>query len=247
MKKVIIAIAIIAALLAALILFRNMFIKAVLVNGVKSVTGLVVEIGGVDIGFPQTAAAIKGLKVYSPKDFNDRLMADVPEIYVDYDLGAFFKNKVHFEELRININELNIMRKEKIKVNLAALALLLPKPTGGRPPELKIDRLALRIGKIVYEDYSFGGEPKKIELSININETFENVSDPSKIAASVTNNLFSSVGLGDIVSEIRQQGQDAVSGAVGKVGEALVGAIGVADDTVKSATDELKDIFKPSK
>jgi len=109
----------------------------------------------------------------------------MPEIYVDYDLPAIFKGKVHLEEMRLNMNEFVVVKNEKGELNLDALKVVQAQKEGKKPeakakeggkiPEIQIDTLKLKVGKVVYKDYSGGGNPTVREFKVNLDEELANL------------------------------------------------------------------------
>ena len=89
----------------------------------------------------------------------------MPEIYVDYDLPAIVKGKVHLTEVRINLKEFMVVKNEKGELNLDSLNVVQeqqprkkrakePEPKEeGKEPDLQIDVLELKIGKVIYKAF----------------------------------------------------------------------------------------------
>ena len=121
MKKLGITIIIILALLLAVNFAKNTIAKTALSSTVKSLTGLRLSMERLDVGILKTLISIKELKLYNPSGFPDELMVDIPEIYLDYDLGAFLKRKVHIEEIKLNLKEFVVMINQKGELNLNTL------------------------------------------------------------------------------------------------------------------------------
>lgn len=194
MKKIGIALLIIFVLgLGMIILNRNIIARFIIVNGIKKTSGLNVEIGRLNIGLP--SVEISGLKIHNPPGFNQPVLADIPKIYFDFDLPAFFKNKVYILKFEIEVKELNIILNEKGKLNVNSLALLAPKPGKGKPPEIKINQLKIKIDKVVYKGYLPAIGVKSMEFNPNINETFHNVTDPSKVTSEIMQKVLSRIGI----------------------------------------------------
>ncbi|MFA5271744.1 MAG: hypothetical protein WC412_05340 [Candidatus Omnitrophota bacterium] len=187
MKKLIKVIVWVIVVLGILLLAKNFIAKTAVSGVVKKLTGLTLNIDSLNVGVFKTAIDIKGLKLHNPAGFKDRLMMNMPRIYVDYDLGAFFKNKVHLEDIKINLEEFVVVKNEKGELNLNSLRVVQDKKQTKKEgtkkkesklPDLKIDVLDLRIGKVIYKDYSKGAEPSIQEFNVNINEQYENINDP---------------------------------------------------------------------
>lgn len=225
MKKIMVVLGVVIVVgLAALILNRNVLARFIIVDGIKKTTGLDVKIDRMNIGLPHVA--ISGLKIYNPAGFKERLMADIPEVSVDFDLPAFFKNKVHLGALKIDMKELHVILNEQGKLNVNSLALLVPKKGTGKPPEVKIDTLKLKIGKVVYGgDFSFVGV-KSMEFDPGIDETFHDVTNPSEVAAQILRRILARIGIGkfasfDVTATPVQAVKEAAQGAMDTAKEGL--------------------------
>jgi len=229
MKKLMIAVLIIVLLVAGGVFFgRNILARLIIVKGIKQACGLKVEISGIDIRLP--SVRISGLKVYNPSDFRDRVMLDIPEIYVDFDLPGFFKNKVYLHKLRLDIRKIDIVLNEQGKLNVNSLALLLPKSSGKKPPEVKIDELSVKIEKVVYRGYFPVVGVKSGEFDLRIDETFRNVTEPSKITRQLLERVLSRIGLSDLDNlkdagkkKLKEELNEVTQEAVDKVTEKIKG------------------------
>ena len=199
MKKVLIGILVFLVLIVmTLMLGRNILARAIVVGGIKQVCGLKIDITKVDIGLPKVS--ISGLKIYNPAEFKDKLLADIPEISMDFDLPAFFKNKVHLGKLTLDVREMDVILNEQGKLNLNSLALLVPKPGAGKPPEVKIDELYVKIGKVSYKGSFPGVGVKTMEFNPNVDETLHDVTNPSKVASEIMQKILSRIGIGSFSS-----------------------------------------------
>lgn len=239
MKKVFMSIIVVLLILVVVAVFaRDMFARAFFTNALRKITGLEVKTSAIRIGLSKSFVAIEGLEVSNPAGFPDKLMIQAPEIYVAYDLGAFFKQKVHLSEIRIDIAQLAVIQDKSMKLNVNSLALLLPKPSGQKPPEVKIDTLKLKIGKVVYKNYGLGPEPKAVEFNPNIDETFTDVTDPSKITSEILVKVLSRLGISDLASFGTKTFKEEVAKIEGQAKTA-------AGEAVNKAKEGLQNIFKP--
>lgn len=182
-KGWIIAIAVLVVLIT-LSIFKDLIIKVAVEKGVERAAGLKIDIGSLNLGIFKSVVHIKGLKVYNPSQFKDRLMADMPEVYVDYDLPTIFGNNIHLRDLRIELKEFGVVKNENGELNLNSLKIveakkegMKPEDKGGKAPGVQIDNLRLKIGKAVYKNYSVQGGPLVKEFNLNIDERYKNVTD----------------------------------------------------------------------
>lgn len=237
MKKIAISILILAVCaVIVLVAARNIIVKEAIKKGIEEAAGIKVEIKKIDIGLFKPLVEIQSLKIYNPSGFTERLMADIPQIYVDYDLAGFFKNKVHLKELKIDIKELSAVLDKSGKLNFNSLALLAPKPSGNKPPEIKIDELTLKIGKVVYKGYlsALGGTGG--ELNLNIEEKFRDVTDPSKLTRDILNRILSRIGISDFAKLV-------IPGEITQMKQKVVEGLSSSAEEVKSTVKDLKNIF----
>lgn len=237
MKKILIAaIILIIFLVIVLAISRNFIVKTAIIKGLEAAVGVEVKMQNVDIGLFNSYVTINFIKVYNPAQFSDGLMADIPQIYLDYDLMGFLKNKVHLKKLKIEIKELSVVMNEKGKLNINSLAVLLPKPSGAKPPEVKIDLLVLKIGKVVSKGYFPAIEGKTMELSLNLDETFNDVTDPSKVAGEILKKIISRINISDIANI-------DISGQAAAIKQQTQESVNKGAEEVKSAIKDLKNIF----
>ncbi len=186
----------IGALAAAVLLFlaKGAIARGALSAGVRAVTGLHLEIRRMEVGVFRSRVHVQGMKLHNPAGFPDRVMVDVPEVYVDYDLPAFLTGRTHLRELRLNLQELTVVKDRQGRLNLDSLTSVKKakeekkKPAQQnrpvqRPSSFQIDDLELKVGKVVYKDYSAGGEPSVREFRVDLDERHRNVNDPAALGA----------------------------------------------------------------
>ena len=253
MKRMGTIIVVILVLLVVLVSAKNIIAKNAVQAAVKAITGLNLSMKSLNVGIFKSLISINGLKLYNPVGFTDKLMVDIPEIYVDYDLGAFFKKKIHLEEMRLNLKEFIVVKNKEGQLNLDALKAVQTKKEEkpaqekkekAQMPELKIDLLELKIGKALFKDYSQGTQPKVKEFSLNINERYENITDPyalvslivTKALINTTIGNLANFDLGPLKEEMGQTLKKATEQASGMVSEVF----GVQADTQAKAEESIK-------
>ncbi len=189
MKKILIGIVIVAAVL---FFGRNLIAKVAIEKGTEVVTGLPLSMGALDLNFDKTLVEISELKLSNPRGFEDDVMVAMPKILVDYDLPAIFKGKVHLEELTVHLDQFVVIKNSKGELNLDSLKAVQKgkkeetAKTGkkkGAAPEVGIDKLSLKVGKVIFKDYSKGGAPVVKEFKINLNENYSNITDLNAVVS----------------------------------------------------------------
>jgi uncharacterized protein involved in outer membrane biogenesis len=237
---------------AVLLVAKNVLAKTAVTGGVKAITGLNLHINSMSIGIIKSAIGIKGLKLENPSGFPDKYMVDMPEAYVHYSLPAFFKKKVHLKEIRLDLKECMVVKDANGRVNLDALKSVQnskAKPAqkkeepkkAAKAPEIQIDVLSLKLGKVVFKDYTTKGEPKVQEFPINIEERYTNITNPTAIGAIIVSKVLMNTTIGkltgiDLDAVQDQLGAD-LKNAMAGAGEAAKKAADEASKQLKSATE----------
>jgi hypothetical protein len=271
-RKIIIIPAIVFGILIVLFIGKNMIIKTSVTTGVKAVTGLKLKIGSMNVGVFKSLLGINELQLYNPAGFEDKLMVDLPEIYVDYNLGAIMGGKVHLEEVRLNLKEFIVVKNEAGELNLDSLRVV--KETEGEEatkedekqektemPDIQIDLLALKIDKVIYKDYSKGTPPKEKVFNVKIDEQYENITDPQSIVkliifkalknttiASLTNFDLGKLqsGISGTVKKATGRALEAGKDASGKIQKTAEESVGKAADAGKDASGKIQEAARES-
>jgi len=183
MKKMIIGIVVIAAVL---FFGRNLIAKVAIEKGTEVVTGLPLHMGDLNLDFARTFVEISDLKLSNPRGYEDDVMLAMPKIYLDYELGAIFKGKIHVEELTVDLKKFVVVKNSKGELNLDALKAVQQgqKPAAkekrgkaGSIPPAAIDKMHLKVGQVIFKDYSKGGAPVVKTFNINLNENYDNITN----------------------------------------------------------------------
>ena len=232
MKKIIVLLLVVGAVFFTLSVAKNAIAKTAVQSLCQTMTGLELHIRRLNIGVLTTLIDIQDLRLHNPPEFQDRVMFDLSEVYVDYNLRSILSGKVHLEELRLDLKELTIIRNEQGQLNLDSLKAAgakkkapeekeaareaAPAEEKKELPEIQIDRLVLKVGKVIYKDYSKGPEPNVQEFDVNLNETYENISNiqalvpliVSKALINTTIAKLANYDMNDFMSQFDAQGLD---------------------------------------
>ncbi len=257
MKKKYVILIIIAAVVLTMAVGKNLAIEHILKGGVKALTGLGMHIDKTDVGLFSSNVGLEGFELYNPKDFPDKVMIDMPELYVDYDLGAMLKKKVHLYELRINLKEFVVVKNKDGLLNLDSLKVVKEtKQESAQPDEkvktakpddsFQIDVMSLKIDKVIFKDYSVGDKPKITEYPIKINEKFTNINDPKKVANVIIVKAVMASAIGRLtnfdVNALATSASDTLKGATKIVGSTAGAAVDTGKKAAKTATETTKQV-----
>jgi len=234
MKKIIKIAVWAAVVVLVLSVAKNGIAKAVLSSAVSSAAHVPARIGSVNLSFITASIRIKNFKLSNPSGFPEKIMVDIPQIFIDFDPGALFKGRAHFEEVRLDMKQLTVIKNKEGKVNVEVV-----KPSdkekkqshekakaasGGKAPKLHIDKLVLSIGQVVYKDYSAGGEPQIQSFDINIKDReFNNIDNPSQVVSLVMFEALAKTSLSRLASldidSFKEGGIQALSKGLGVVSD----------------------------
>jgi len=250
MKTVFRIIIILVVVLGVLVAGRNVAVKFAVEKGVQAATGLPLQIKELDLGLTTTHIGIKDLNLFNPKGFPKEVMFHAPEIFVDYDLGALIKGKIHLEDIRLDFDQFVIVKNKEGQTNIETLkpkeTEALKKEAGEKSeekkekkaPDIQIDHLLVKVGKVVYKDYSQGGEPSVKEFKVNISEEMSDVNSDNMnwLIMLVAQKAIMKTALGSLVDF----NVDVVKDVIAVPTQAVGVLKGTAETTIKGAAETLK-------
>jgi len=223
---------------------RNISARFILSSGLRAISGLNLKIEDVDIGIFKPTAEATGLELLNPADFPPGLMVDLPEFYIEYDLPALFKNKIHLNMLRLNLREFTLVRNNRGRLNIDSLKAFQAKRSG-KPLKICIDILDLKISKVVYKDYSKGELPQVREFNINISERYSNITDPYTLTALIVSKALLHTTISSLADFDLKPFKSQLSGILG---EAVINAaspvLGVMEGAAERIIDKATDQFE---
>lgn len=257
-----------AAILAAVVIagavlwwLKDAMVRNGVSMAVKQATGLELRLKSLAVGLANTRIDAKGIEILNPPAFRkDRVFVDLPLLTVDYDLGAFFRGEVHLEEVVLELKELVIVKNADGKLNLEALnpsgaqkstpqekaAGQGGKTTGEKSggPQIRIDRLGLKIGRVVYKDYGAGAEPSVKNFDLRFEGEFKNIRDTRALTALIVANVLSQ---GAIRSVTKLDPGPLLSGmglGAGELKDMGIENLGAAAKTIETQAESLLSAAK---
>lgn len=233
----------------ALVLARNVVVKAAAEYGVKTVTGMPLNIGKLDLNIANTLIDIESLVVKNPSEFHDTSLVDIPKIFVDFKLSDMLKGNVHLKAIEFDMKQFTVVKNEKGELNLDRLKALqgtqkpsTPTPTQepkapAKPLPVQIDRMHLKIGKVVYVDYS-GGQPSTKEFLINLDQSYENITDLNSVVRLIVLKAMLSSGIANLVNFDIGGLQGTLTGAFADSTKLVTDAAAKSLDALKTAAGD---------
>ena len=152
--------------------------------------------------------------------------------------------------MRLNLKEFVIVRNEKGELNLDSLKVTQAQKKDRKPteeaeekpaPEIQLDRLELSIGKVVFKDYSRGGEPSVKEYNLNIRESHENITDLNVLVNLIVAKALTKAALAGLTQVNLSDIQGTLGGTLSSAQQLAVLGTSEARETVKETTTSLKE------
>lgn len=181
-------------------------------SAIQGATGFPVKIRKLDLNLPATRFGVYGVEISNPKTFSDKRFVSIPEILVDFDPGPFFKSrKIYIQEMRLNIEEVSVVRTKSGGTNLSQLkAVTQSKPEMAKEEEKAaeasspqaldffVEQLVLTVRRVRYHDE---GQPligeKLIDLRIQ-DQTFKGISNFADIIRIIVLQITYKAALGNL-------------------------------------------------
>lgn len=225
--------------LALMIFARNAIAETAIENGVRFVTGLKLDMGGLDIGIVKPFVRIDDLRLFNPPGYQEKVMIDIPEVFVDYDPPLLLKGKIHLREIRFHLKEFTVVKNERGALNLDSLKVVQEEKKEAQapkeeapPPSIQIDILELRIEKVAYQDHSSLGGVLTKEFNVNINERYEDVTHPETIVRLIVVKALMNTTIADLTNF-------DLGGLKGPIADTLATSTKLASQTAAKAQETL--------
>jgi len=229
MKKLLWKILAVLVLLLVLLYFSLNFIARVSVEyGAKKITGFPLEIGSVDLGLFSSKVDVRNLKLMNPPEYQEKMFVDLPELYVNYRLGSMLSGAPHINDMLINIKQLVVVKTDKGDSNAMKLKGVVS--SGGGSSKYSVDKLRIHIGTVTVKDYS-RPKPSERNISLNVDATYNNITDSTDITRLVLLTVMSQVKLPDIGIKP----DDLKKG--------LTNVTNAAGEALKGVTEQTKGLF----
>ena len=140
------------ALLVVLFFSRNFIARVSVEVGARKATGFPLKIGSVDVGLFSSKVDVRNLTLMNPPDYQEKMFVDMPELFVDYQLGSFFSGVPHINDMLINIKQLVVVKTASGESNAMKLKGVVS--SGGGSSKYRIDKLRIHVGTVTVKDYS---------------------------------------------------------------------------------------------
>ena len=246
MRRLLFFIVIVAVLFTGITFAKDIVLKAALENGVRNLTGVGLTIDKFHISFLKGVVDISGMKIFNPSKYSEPYMATIPHIYININTPALLKGEIHLRKAEFEMSELNVIRSPGGDVNVNDLnpikaqkkgVAAKEKKKGGFVKGFQIYELRLKVGQVVYKDYT-RMPPTVIKANINIDETYEDISDPSKLVSLIMYKSLIRTSLNRLVDLDLGGLREGLTDIIAESG--LEGAKIQAEKAIRTTTEKVK-------
>lgn len=245
MKKSIKLIITIVVAVLALGLLKNVIAKIAVQIGAKAVLGVESNIKKFSIGILNQEIDIREFTLSNPQGFEDKILIDLPQATVKYDLLGLLTGKLHCELVVLNLKEVVVIKNKEGLMNTDELKFAkdqkvqaagtkeekkVEKKEKSKEMPMQLDKVVLTIGKVIYKDYSKGREPEIKVFDVGIKDKeYTDITSAQELASLI----FAASLKGTAIKSAALYGATAVLG----VGLLPVGVAGVLTSKDSAQTE----------
>lgn len=236
MKKILlVALASAVVIVLALVMARNVLIREGVGRSVRNNTGLPLRIEFLYWNLRTGWISARKITLLNPPHFEDRLFAEVQELYVELDWMSLFRRETHIKNLLLNIDRIEIVKDTNGNSNAAHLK-------GTRSgnevaAKYRIDNARLILSTVTVKDYSSGKLVEKT-YPLNIDATYRNITDATDINRLILYSVLKNVPLN--INLTVEQLAKGLGRLITLPAEILKGTAEVLENTGKGLIDTIK-------
>jgi len=219
----IILLIIIIVFVFAFFLAKDLIVKTIFEKTVTALSGLQITVSYIDVGIFKPSIRVKGMVILNPPSSfpDDKIMAEINELYVDYDMASCFTKDIHIRDMVFDVGLVNVVRNKKRENNLNSLKVVgaLEKVDKNEKlnnglPGIRIDRLHLKGGMVKYKDYTRSPYPAIKEFMVDVDENYENITNPYQLVSLIVSRSLVKTSPSKIIGFDLTPIQDQVNDAV---------------------------------
>lgn len=247
---------VVAGFLALAALAWMVFLPAIVDRQLREATGFDFHVAVLRADPFTGRVVVRGLSATNPPTYPLPDFVELKELRADVNVFSWiFSDRIVINELDVDTSKIELIRQHDGTSNagefMAAFKKRQAAPVAAAPGSSKaylIRRLHIRLEKLVVADYTGSKSEEKV-YSLNIDQTYADVSDPRQLLVPRVVTTLHSFGLHhDIAQLLPGDFGSALALAVGgaaKVGAGLREAVQAAGKSLKGALDKLDQSAKP--
>ncbi len=262
-RRLLVGAAVLAVLGVVGVLARNALLRAGMEAAVGAATGFPLEVASVDLGLLDARLEVRGLHLRNPEGFGEPTCLRVPGMVADPRLRSLLGERIHLEELSVDVAEVVVVRRADGETNLDRLRALGGGKKGsdggggggtsdggsgsgsgaGGGRKFRIDLLRLGIGKVRMIDHSAmrDGKPTERTWDLGIREEFRDLDSPEQVVRVIVLRVLQRTNIRLLAASLEDVA-GGLGGVVTGAGERIGSLVkGLGGDGSGGVGDRLKD------
>ena len=190
MSKKRVALLLVIFIIPVVLLAKDTIVKVILERTIESLCGLKISADSIDVGIFNTSIKVRGMSIFNPPSYPEKTMAKINYLYVNYDIMSGIRREIHIRDMVFDVGLVNVIKNQQGENNLNSIKIVERvkdidkcERTKNGMPRIRIDRLRLKGGKVVYEDYTKSPPPVVTEFMIPVDEEYKNISNPYELVS----------------------------------------------------------------
>ena len=217
--------------MSAFFLAKDIIVKTIFENTVEALSGLGISVKNIDVAIFKPAIRVDGMVILNPAPFKEKVMAEINQLYLDYDIVSGFKNDIHIRDMVLDVSLVGVVKTANGQNNLNSLKVVKAlenidkgKKNSNGMPHIRIDRLHLKGGRVTYTDYTKAPYPAVSEFECRVDERYENITNPYELVSLVVSRSLVKTSPSSMIGFDLAPLQGNIHGVVSQGMEAFKGA-----------------------
>lgn len=213
----------------------NMFVAKALSDQL----GVHVKVGKLSLDPLHQEAGIFAVKIGNPENFEENLLASIPEISLKIDLKDLIKKQLRIKSIRVHISEITIERNKEGKFNLIELKAVKSsfsqkntnesdedpskdKSTSkNKALDVVMEDVYVAVGRAKYVEDT-DGQPIVKEVNLGMKEfALDDVTNLNELVKQIAYKMMQSVGLNQISAVLKNEASEKLNAFMNKVKESM--------------------------
>jgi hypothetical protein len=196
-KRLLLCAAACLLLFGLVLLGRHVIARKAVEAGFAHVTGFPLEIHSVQISPFLSRFEANGVRLRNPRGFPPSVFAEIPRVYIDYQVGSLWRREKRITWMELYIEELVIIKNRDGRYNYQELPGLGSTNDPAASSRFQIETLHLEMDYVTIRDCS-GPQPNERTLKLRLNETFFDVDQDTNINRLVLRSVLRKVRFTDV-------------------------------------------------
>ena len=198
MKKIVTIILVIVIFFVVLGFAKDQLLKSLIIATTTQVTGAPTRIGGFSLGIIKPTIRITNLKMFNPRGSIEGLLLDIPNISIDYNLLSLLMGKLYLNQLTLELKEIGIIKDKKENLNVDYLKFAEEKEAESKKQKdfsMQLDVFNLKVGRLVFKDFSAANGPSIQVYDINLNRSYKNITSVQQLISLAMSEPMKAAGI----------------------------------------------------